>query len=111
MTSKKPTPPPPPSLSTHVKDELIAAARARKDVLVARNGGYRQGYAIAQKDAEIEQLRTVIDEAHSILHMAPELNMENYDEDEVAVLNDASIAAHKVLNEVVSKTAKGFDDV
>lgn len=46
---------------------------------------------------EVRRLRSVIDDATSALDDAQELNMSNYDEDQVADLNSAYCHAYAIL--------------
>ena len=54
----------------------------------------------------MERLRSVIRKAHTVLDDAPELNMYNYDRDEVRELNDAANEAFMILNSVSEETEK-----
>jgi len=56
----------------------------------------RDAVALREK---VERLEGALDRAWNVLDAAPELNMANYHEEQVAWLNGAVIEAHSILNE------------
>lgn len=60
--------------------------------------------------AKVEAMRAEIDEALQIVMDAPELNMSNYDEDEVCALNDAMNSAHEPLARAAALSRKENED-
>lgn len=52
---------------------------------------------------DVEELRDVVISALRVANKAPELNMGNYDEDQVHELNNAMIEIFGLLNEAVGE--------
>lgn len=60
---------------------------------------------LATLEAEREAARARVVEAFAIIDAAPELNMGNYDHDDVDRLNSAMIDAHQILEPLAARTA------
>ncbi len=57
--------------------------------------------SLAALTAEVERLREVVNVARGVLYQAPELNMSNYDEDEVSALNAGACEAYAILDKAL----------
>lgn len=55
------------------------------------------------------EMGEAIEQAHTVLHQCPELNMSNYDEDQVAELNGAMITAFTILDNITSQQPTGAE--
>ncbi len=54
---------------------------------------------------QLRQAREIIRLAHETLGDAPEINIQNYTEDQVSMLNDFVIAVHKILSAALTTSA------
>lgn len=61
-------------------------------------------FKLKRLEAENRELREDMRLALEVLFAAPELNMSNYDHDQVAELNTAAIEAFQILEEALQQT-------
>ena len=68
-----------------------------------RFGIHQAADRITELKAEVERLKAGLSTARDIAHQAPELNVSNYDHDQVCELNTAMIEVHGELTELLKE--------
>jgi hypothetical protein len=92
------------SIDHTVSDWECQFAEAIRSMM--RASGWIEPNALSTPVAQGDEVRDALSTAFEIVDMAPELNMSNYDHDDVVELNNAMIEVHQFLLATLTKGAR-----
>lgn len=81
-----------------VQDHWEAAVDAQMEGYDDHDCDYKHCHCVVILRESVKRLRLLLDEIHTLLMAAPELNMGNYSDDDVCALNNATIGACTLLS-------------